>query len=133
MEGTAEKNKKESSVMNALPGRALETVYFRSFGTRPLLDRDSEVELGKVIYNATRTIRAILKQALRLTSSLKKSPSQQNVIAILRETCQLSGMSAPAIDRAKTTLVNLSPVSGKTQRMVQDFCQQLDQIGRAHV
>ena len=66
MEGTAEKNQKESSVTNTLPGRALETVYFRSFGTRPLLDRDSEVELGKAIFNATRSIRAILKHAIRL-------------------------------------------------------------------
>jgi len=126
MEGTVEKDKKESSVTNSLPGRALETVYFRSFGTRPLLDRDSEVELGKAIYNATRAIRTILKHALRLISGLKKSESQQDLIAILRETYELSGMSAPAIEKAKTALVTLTPTHAKTQRIVKDLCHKLD-------
>lgn len=126
MEGTAEKNQKELSAANTLPGRALETVYFRSFGTRPLLDRDAEIELGKAISNATRSIRAILKQALRLTAGLKKSPSQQNLIATLRETYELSGLSSPAIEKAKTALVTLTPTNGKTQRIVQNLCHQLD-------
>jgi RNA polymerase primary sigma factor len=126
MEGTATKDQIESPIATTLPGRALETVYFRSFGTRPLLDRDSEVELGKAIYHATRTIRAILKHALRLASGLKKSSTQQELMATLRETYQLSGMSAPAIKKAKTALVTLTPAHGKTQRIVQDLCQRLD-------
>ena len=126
MKGTAEKDQKESSATNTLPGRALETVYFRSFGTRPLLDRDAEIELGKAIFNATRSIRAILKQALRLAAGLKKSPSQQNLLTTLRETYELSGLSSPAIEKAKTALVTLTPTNGKTQRIVQDLCHQLD-------
>ena len=126
MEGTAEKNHKQPLFTNALPARALETLYFRSFGTRPLLDRASEVELGKAISQATREIRVILKQGLRLASGLKKVPTQQHLIATLKETYQLSGMSAPAIEKAKNALLNITPAPGKSRRIVQDLCRQLD-------
>ena len=80
MEGTVTFVKNKFPVANSLAGPALETVYFRSFGTGPLLDRDSEVELGKEIDQATRTIRSILKQGLRLASGQKKSASQLELI-----------------------------------------------------
>ena len=126
MEGTVTFVKNKFPVANSLAGPALETVYFRSFGTGPLLDRDSEVELGKEIDQATRTIRAILKQGIRLASGQKKSASQLEPIATLRDTYQLTGLSAPAIEKAKTALVTLTPTQGPTQRMVQDLCQRLD-------
>lgn len=125
MEGSATIDHK-SPIPTALAGPALESVYFRSFGTRPLLDRDSEVELGKEIDQATRTIRAVLKQSLRVISGLKKSPSQLALMSTLKETHQLSGLSAPALEKAKSSLLALTPTHGPTHRIIRDLCQQLD-------
>ena len=125
MNKTATIERREYPVPNGLGGPALESVYFRSFGTRPLLDRDSEVELGKEIDQASRTIRSVMKQGLRLASGMKKSPSQQELIGILKETYQLSGLSAPAIEKAKNALIDLTPDTGPSQRIVRDFCGQL--------
>ena len=125
MNKTATIERREYPIPNSMGGPALESVYFRSFGTRPLLDRDSEVELGKEIDQASRTIRSVVKQGLRLASGMKKSPLQQELIGILKETYQLSGLSAPAIEKAKTALIELAPDAGPSQRIVRDLCRQL--------
>ena len=75
---------------------ALESLYFRSFGSRPLLNKDSEIILAKEIDDASRAIRLIVKQGLQLTHSLKKCPEKDETVAVLKETLELTGLSAPA-------------------------------------
>ena len=125
MEGTATIEPKEYPIATGVGGPALESVYFRSFGTSPLLDRNSEAELGKEIDQASNTIRRVIKQGLRLASAMKQGPSQQELIAILKETYQLSGLSAPAIEKVITALRDLTSGDEKTQQLVQDLCRQL--------
>ena len=72
---------------------ALESLYFRSFGSRPLLDKNSEIELAKKIDEASRTIRLIIKQSLKLTHGLKKGSEKEEAVALLKETLDLSGLS----------------------------------------
>ncbi|MDH5574254.1 MAG: hypothetical protein OEY80_02090, partial [Nitrospirota bacterium] len=65
-------------------GPALESLYFRSFGSRPLLNKDSEIELAKEIDQASRAIRLIIKQGLHLAQTLKKGPEREETIALLK-------------------------------------------------
>ncbi|MFO0774850.1 MAG: sigma-70 family RNA polymerase sigma factor [Nitrospiraceae bacterium] len=85
----------------------LETIYFRSFGERPLLTKDEETTLAKKIDEGTRAIRAALKDALAATTHVQKDPAGKEAVAQLREAKALSGFSATALDQAETTLREL--------------------------
>jgi RNA polymerase primary sigma factor len=106
-------------------GPALESLYFRSFGSRPLLNKDSEIELAKEIDQATRAIRLIIKQGLHLAYTLKKMPKRDETIALLKETFALSGLSAPAIEKLKSALLILGKSHPSEQSTIQSLCQQL--------
>lgn len=108
---------------------ALESVYFRSFGPKPLLDRNSESELGKQIDQASEMIRSILKQGLQLAAKLPKSQTQQSTIAKLKEIYQLSGLSAPSINEAKLTLLSMETEEGHNSEFIQTLCDQLLSAG----
>lgn len=83
---------------------ALESQYFRSFGERPLLTREEEIALAKRIDKGTRAIRAALREAVRLASRMRKTEKVEEAIAELNEIRGLSGLSAPALDRAERML-----------------------------
>lgn len=106
-------------------GPALESLYFRSFGTRPLLNKDSEIELAKEIDQASRAIRVIIKQSLHLTHPLKKGPEREKTIALLKETSALSGFSTPAIEKLKSILLDLGQTYPLVSSSIQNLCQQL--------
>ncbi len=86
---------------------ALETVYFRTFRTRPLLDREHELRLAKEIDNSSQCIRAALTQAIQLMRELANKPHFQQSIQSLTDTRELSGFSAPSLDHAHHTLAGL--------------------------
>ena len=104
---------------------ALESLYFRSFGSRPLLNKDSEIVLAKEIDDASRAIRLIVKQGLQLTNSLKKCPEKDETLAVLKETVELTGLSAPAVEKLKLTLVALGKAYPEHQPTVHSLCQHL--------
>jgi len=106
-------------------GPALESLYFRSFGSRPLLNKDSEIELAKEIDQASRAIRLIIKQSLHLTQPLKKGPEREETIALLKETFALSGLSTPAIEKLKFALLALGQTYPSTHSTIHPLCQQL--------
>ncbi len=86
---------------------ALESLYFRSFGQRPLLNREEEVALAKRIDQGTRGIRVTLREAVGVAQQMKKSEKLQSAIDDLREIRALSGFSALALDRAEGSLNEL--------------------------
>lgn len=86
---------------------ALESLYFRSFGQRPLLTREEEVALAKRIDQGTRGIRLVLREAVGIAQQMKKSEKLQGAIEALREIRALSGFSAVALDRAEGSLNEL--------------------------
>lgn len=106
-------------------GPALESLYFRSFGSRPLLNKDSEIELAKEIDQASRAIRLIIKKGIHLAQTLKKGQERGETIALLKETFALSGLSAPAIEKLKSALLALGRTHPSEHSTVQSLCQQL--------
>ncbi|WP_447971338.1 sigma-70 family RNA polymerase sigma factor [Nitrospira sp. M1] len=108
---------------------ALESLYFRSFGPKPLLDRHSEAELGKRIDQASGSIRTIVKQGLQEAKTLPKSSAQQQVIEKLKEIHELSGLSVPAIEEARCTLMALEKQDRRRAKYIASLCQQLQAAG----
>jgi RNA polymerase primary sigma factor len=83
---------------------ALESLYFRSFGRRSLLNRDEEVALAKRIDRGTRGIRLVLREVVRIAQQMKKSEKLESARDALREIRALSGFSAVALDRVEGSL-----------------------------
>ncbi len=104
---------------------ALESLYFKSFGSRPLLNKDSEIVLAKEIDLASRAIRQIIKQGLQLSQSLKKGHEKDEAVAVLKESAELTGLSAPAIEKLKATLLMLGKIHPHQQEKLQSLCQHL--------
>jgi len=86
---------------------ALESIYFRSFGERPLLNRDEEIALAKQVDQGTRLIRAALKEAGRIAGRMKKCERVLQAYCTLEDTRRLSGLSATVLDRADDVLADL--------------------------
>ncbi|MBM4122984.1 MAG: sigma-70 family RNA polymerase sigma factor [Nitrospira sp.] len=86
---------------------ALESLYFRSFGQRPLLNREEEVALAKRIDQGSRGIRLVLREAVGIAQQMKKSEKLEGALEVLRESRALSGFSAVALDRVEGSLHEL--------------------------
>ncbi len=94
--------KPEKEAKEAYEGSmALESLYFRSFGSRPLLTREEEIALAKKIDQGTRGIRTALKEAIRIAGQMKKTPRLEAAVQMLDEIRNLSGLSSTALDRAE--------------------------------
>jgi len=85
----------------------LESLYFQSFGERPLLTREEETALAKRIDQGSSTIRATLRHAHRLLSRVKRSDAVFEAQDTLQTVRQLSGLSATALDQVEHTLLGL--------------------------
>ena len=109
---------------------ALESVYFRSFGPKPLLDRNSESELGKAIDQASGTIRTVLKKGIQLARELGNPTKQEAFISKLKEIQELSGFSAPAIEEAQEHLRLLGKELGSTPDNIPTLCHDLQSAGK---
>ena len=104
---------------------ALESLYFRSFGSHPLLNKDSEIELAKEVDDASHTIRLIIKQGLQLTHDLNHCPEKEEAVSLLKETFDLSGLSAPAIEKLHAGLLALGQSHPDQLSTVRKLCQHL--------
>ena len=82
----------------------LELLYFRSFGERPLLTRNEEVEIAKRIDEGTEGIRKVLRTAVGMATRMRKTEKLEEILTILNEVRELSGLSATALDRAELAL-----------------------------
>ena len=86
---------------------ALEPIYFRTFRSRPLLNKQEELELAKCIDESSENIRAGLAQAIRDVKALGDKPEFHEALHALTEIRQLSGLSAPALNEAEERLAGL--------------------------
>lgn len=94
---------------------ALESLYFRSFGERPLLKRDEEIALARRIDQGTRAIRAALREAVGLAAKMKKSELVIDAMQQLNEVRHLSGFSATALDNTERILATVVKEAGQTR------------------
>lgn len=108
-------------------GPALESLYFRSFGSRPLLNKDSEIELAKEIDQASRVIRSLIKQGFQIVSSTQKGSEREVALALLKETLTFTGFSAPAIGNVQQVFHEISPSKPEDSRALKDLSLQLRQ------
>ena len=90
----------------------LESLYFQSFGERPLLTREEETALAKRIDQGSNTIRATLREAHRLLSRVKRSDAVIEAQHTLQTVRRLSGLSATALDKVERALSGL--IKGET-------------------
>lgn len=111
---------RESSVarkkQEALPDKAvtgsegqvpLELLYFRSFGERPLLTKEQEIELAKKIDRGTRGVRKVLLMAIGIASRMRKTDRIEEAVQALEEVRGLSGLSATVLDRVESSIMVL--------------------------
>ena len=100
---------------------ALEPIYFRTFRSRPLLNKKEELELAKRIDESSQNIRGVLAQAIRDVNALGDRPEFHEALHSLTEIRKLSGLSAPALNEAKERLSGLGsalPGRGLKARML---------------
>src|SRR6185295_7725789 len=104
---------------------ALESVYFRSFGNRPLLTREEEIGIAKRIDQGTRSIRVTLRDAIVVATQMPKDEKVMDLLGSLKEIRVLSGFSATALDRADANLASLQELSRGTTRVAAHRVKQL--------
>src|SRR4030095_15571777 len=85
----------------------LESLYFQSFGERPLLTREEETALAKRIDQGSSTVRSTLRHAHRLLSRVKRSDAVLEAQHTLQTVRRLSGLSATALDKVERALLGL--------------------------
>lgn len=83
---------------------ALEPIYFRTFRSRPLLNKQEELELAKRIDESSQNIRGVLTQAIQDVDTLGDRPEFHEALHSLTEIRGLSGLSAPALNEAEERL-----------------------------
>ncbi|HEU4683377.1 MAG TPA: sigma-70 family RNA polymerase sigma factor [Nitrospira sp.] len=86
----------------------LESLYFQSFGERPLLTREEETALAKRIDQGTTTIRTTLRSLLKVLARVKRSDAVIEAEETFQAVRRLSGLSATALDRVEETLAGLT-------------------------
>ena len=109
-------------------GAALETIYFRTFQNRPLLERKDELELAKHIDESSRCIREQLTQAIRLVTHKGKKQDHDQAINSLKSIRELSGLSAPVLDEAIRTISSLITGISESGRKGDSFKKRLRHI-----
>ena len=80
-----EKNKRTFTERASAGPFELESIYFRSFGERPLLNRQQEVALAKRIDQSDRTIRAALKEATAVAARMRKTDKLRDAMHELHQ------------------------------------------------
>jgi RNA polymerase primary sigma factor len=99
----------------AEPGSAnLESMYFRGFRSRPLLNAQEELELATRLYQGTERLRALLQEALQFTEGLRVEQGIEEVERNqeeLKQFLELNGYSAPVIEEIIQCLSNLQSLS----------------------
>ena len=106
----------------------LESMYFRGFRSRPLLEADEELTLGIRLYEGTTHYRKLLKQARDLSERLKKSPEAEQIPDQLQKLLDLKGYSSLAIDESLVCLQTLQSVAnskGKFGRKISEQAAEL--------
>lgn len=103
-EAEAEEPAPEKVSRSASSPFLLESLYFRSFGERRLLQRDEEIALAKRIDFGTRQIRHALQQAAKGTGRLKRTERTTECVHQLQTVRRLSGLSATVLNQATTAL-----------------------------
>ncbi|MCW5785122.1 MAG: sigma-70 family RNA polymerase sigma factor [Nitrospirales bacterium] len=127
-----DQDQEESSKSIAEPGSVnLESMYFRGFRSRPLLNAQEELALATQLYQGTADLRSLLQQALELSrglsSHLEVKPFQEE----LTKFKELNGYSAPVVDDILECLSNLESLSARYGKAGQKLSLRFGEIRRS--
>jgi RNA polymerase primary sigma factor len=114
----------------------LESLYFRSFGERGLLERDEEIALAKQLDLGTRQIRHTLQQAVKAAGRLKRTPAITEAIQTLQTVRRLSGLSATVLNQADAALADLRQMAaaeGKVAAAQKELDACLEQLRTSRI
>ena len=106
-EADSEDSAPEKPARSASSPFLLESLYFRSFGERALLERDEEIALAKQLDLGTRQIRQTLQQAVKAGGRLKRTDRTTECLETLKTVRRLSGLSATVLNQAERALEDL--------------------------
>ncbi len=125
-------DREESSKSIAEPGSVnLESMYFRGFRSRPLLNAQEELALATQLYQGTADLRSFLQQALELTKGL----SQQVEVKVFQEELtkfkDLNGYSAPVVENILECLSNIESFSAMYGKAGQKISLRVGEIRRS--
>ncbi|MCK6494323.1 MAG: sigma-70 family RNA polymerase sigma factor [Nitrospira sp.] len=104
----------------------LESLYFRSFGERRLLERDEEIALAKQIDLGTRQIRQVLQQITKACASFKGTEATDASLLTLKTVRRLSGLSATALNQAEQAIAQLQSVAERGGKAGASMRKELD-------
>lgn len=114
------------------PGSAnLESMYFRGFRSRPLLNSQEERELATRLYQGTAKLRSLLQQALQLAKGLQGQHEAERIQEELTHFLELNGYSAPVVEKIVSCLSNLESISVSRGKVGRKLGQQYAGIRRA--
>ena len=112
----------------------LETVYFRDFRARPLLDPEAELQLAKQLYQGTSSIREALREVIRHSQGMSPTPDVMSTVGRLTKFLELNGFSVPIIDEIVLSIQELQEVSYGKGQANRNFTKKVDRLlERVHV
>ncbi|MBA3612675.1 MAG: sigma-70 family RNA polymerase sigma factor [Nitrospirales bacterium] len=119
----------ESSKSIAEPGSVnLESMYFRGFRSRPLLNAREELALATRLYQGTANLRSLLQEAFELTKGLSQGPDVKLFQDELTKFSELNGYSAPVVEAIVECLCNIETFSAMNGRSVQKLRLRFSEI-----
>ena len=102
----------------------LESMYFRGFRSRPLLEVDEERQLGIRLYEGTQKLRTAIRQIQGLTAQLNKTPEVECLHEQLQKLLDLKGFSSPVIDESLECVRALQVMVSSKEKVKRKISQQ---------
>lgn len=122
-------DQKESSKSIVEPGSVnLESMYFRGFRSRPLLNAREELVLATRIYQGTAHLRSLLQEALELTKGLSQGLEIKLFQDELTKFSELNGYSAPVVEDIVECLCNIETFSAMNGKLGQKLSLRVSKI-----
>lgn len=127
-----DQDQEESSKSIAEPGSVnLESMYFRGFRSRPLLNAQEELALATQLYQGTADLRSLLQQALELSKGLNPQIEVEGFQEELTKFTELNGYSAPVVDNILECLSNIESLSAMYGKAGQKLSLRFGEIRRS--
>lgn len=127
-----DQDQEESSKSIAEPGSVnLESMYFRGFRSRPLLNAQEELALATQLYQGTADLRSLLQQALELSKRLSPQIEVKGFQEELTKFKELNGYSAPVVDNILECLSNIESLSAMYGKAGQKLSLRFGEIRRS--
>lgn len=122
-------DQEESSKSIAEPGSVnLESMYFRGFRSRPLLNGQEELALATRLYQGTADLRSLLKEAFELTKGMSQDLEVKLCQDELIKFSELNGYSAPVVEAIVECLSNIEFFSARNGKAGQKLSLRFAEI-----